>query len=131
MNVFETRSEENAAVVRGVWKALNTLRVDSLMAYFHDDVVSSSIDGRYPPSEGKDALTAFFNDFFARANDLHFEFVGEPYAMGDMVMIRQIDHYELDGVQRDDHIVSVLYITDGKIKKWIGQILPTGSPTKE
>lgn len=123
MDPFESLTAEITKVVEDVWKTLNTLDVDALMAYFHDDAVTLDIEDHFPPTEGKENLAAFFRDFYEKAKNIHFELVGEPHVAGNFVVVRQIDHFELDGNQRHSHIVSVLYITDGKIKKWIGQIL--------
>ena len=113
---------KNMNLVSEVYATLNGLVAKDLEKYFLDDASLHSLNETSPPIEGKEAICEFFEKFFSDAKSIHFELIGNPHAMGDIVTIKHIDHFELDGTKHNIEYVSVIVINELRIKKWLGYI---------
>ena len=120
--MFENTEAENVQLVSKIYESLNSLETDRLSDHFLDDAALYSLNDRVSPIEGKQTILAFFSKFFADAQNIEFELLGEPCALGNIVTFKHIDHFELDGIKHDDFYVSVVLLVDGKIKKWLGYV---------
>ena len=120
--MFENVEAENVQLVSKIYESLNSLEIGKLGAHFLDDAALYSLNDSVPPMQGKPTILEFFSGFFAQANNVEFELIGEPCALGNIVTFKHIDHFELDGVKHDDFYVSVVLLIDGKIKKWLGYV---------
>ena len=120
MNSIAIEESKNGQLIAEVYTALNSLDANKLGDFFSDDATLVSLNDSVSPTEGKPTIVEFFAGFYAQAKNVNFELICTPVAMGNMVTFKHIDHFEVDGVQRDDHYVSVVLIVDGRVKKWLG-----------
>ena len=112
----------NSLLVAEVYDSLNSLDPENLGRHFLAEAALYSLNDNVHPIEGKLAIVEFFSEFFAKAKNVNFELLSAPQCMGKMVMFEHVDHFDFDGVKHDDHYVSVVLLSDGKIKKWLGYL---------
>jgi len=109
----------NVRFVERLFELLNSLNADELVKNFADDASLLPFDEKYPSISGKKAIYDFYSNFFKRAKNISFELIGPPNDFGNLVVVKKVDSFEIDGARHTQNWVDVIYIVNGKVKKWL------------
>jgi hypothetical protein len=122
MNEIQELEAKNSELVEVVFESLKLLDAVKVSNYFSDFASLDSIGDNIPPVVGREAILDYFRNVFAVTKDIEFELVGKPVANGSIVLVKQINRFEMDGIQHNDLYVSAVYVVNGKINKWIAHL---------
>jgi len=119
----DTRTVETVAAVERFNEAFNRHDVDAVMAAMTDDPVfdrpSPAPDGaRF---EGRAAVRAYWEQFFANAPDARFE-TEEIFACGDRCVVRWIYRKTKDGQPWHLRGVDLFRVRDGKVAEKLAYV---------
>ncbi len=109
-------------IVRNVYAAMNNSELDELETYFAEDIEVSSIQELTAPTKGKESVVEMLRQMLDIAKGSEFVLSAGPFAMGDIVSVEYVHHYEVDGDSRQDHNVSIFVFENQKISRWLGYI---------
>jgi ketosteroid isomerase-like protein len=111
------------AAVERFNEAFNRHDVPAVMAAMTEDCV---FDSTRPPPDGERivgqvAVRAFWEAFFARSPQAHFE-AEEVVALGDRCVVRWVYHWERDG--RPGHIrgIDLFRVRDGRVAEKLSYV---------
>ena len=115
-------SEENIALLREAFEAMNRDGLDAWIAYLADDVDHRAIVGAPDdrgPIHGKDEVKDYLQEWFDMFDDFKVEPVELIDAGGDNVVavLRFGGRAKLSGVETDQAFAIVYTIRDGKIAR--------------
>lgn len=122
-STHDTRTAETLAVVNRFNEAFNRHDVDAVMAAMTEDCIFDST--RPPPDgeriEGQAAVRKFWQAFFARSPQAHFD-TEEIFAAGDRAVVRWVYRWVRDGVSGHIRGVDVFRVRDGKVAEKLSYV---------
>jgi len=92
-------TDDNKAIVRAVYDAINARDRDALSAAFSDDLVSQT---PFPEGPGRDGFLALYDEVVAKYPDYRLE-VQDQIAEGDQVVTRYTAH----GLDEDVDLIGI------------------------
>ena len=122
MNGIEELEAKNSELIKAIFESLKLLDAVKVSNYFADFASLNSIGDEIPPVVGREAILDYFRNVFAVTKNIEFELVGNPVANGSIVLVKQINRFEMDGIQYNNLYVSAVHIVNGKINKWIAHV---------
>jgi ketosteroid isomerase-like protein len=116
-------SEQARTVIERFNEAFNLHDVDAIMGWMTEDCV---FENTRPAPEGtrisgQRALRAFWEEFFRRSPQAHFE-TEELFASGDRCVVRWTYRWVRDGVPGHVRGVDVFRVRDGKISEKLSYV---------
>ena len=112
-----------SAVVEQFNEAFNRHNVDAIMALMTDDCVFENT--RPAPDgtriAGHTAVRAFWDEFFRRSPDAHFE-TEDLFESGDRCVVRWVYRWVRDGVQGHVRGVDLFLVRDGKVAEKLSYV---------
>ncbi len=122
MDEIELLESKNSELVKEVFNSLRLLDAVKVSNYFSDFASLDSIEDNITPIVGREAILDYFRNVFAVAKNVEFKLLGDPVAFGSIVLVKQLNHFEMNATVHDDLYVSAVYIVNGKINKWIAHL---------
>jgi uncharacterized protein (TIGR02246 family) len=115
-------ADTNEATLQAFLDAFNAHDVDAVMAAMTDDCVFESTA---PPlgerHEGRDAVRAAWEAFFASSPSAHFD-AEETIATGDRCVVRWVYTWDADGGGGKVRGVDVIRVRDGKVAEKLAYV---------
>jgi hypothetical protein len=111
--------EENVNLLYSIFESLKLRDAVKVSNYFSDFASIFSMGDEIPPVIGRESILEYFRKVFSSSEVTEFELACSPVAFGDIVLVKQINHIEKDGILHNDLFVNAIYIVNGKINKWI------------
>ncbi len=103
--------------------AFNAHDVDAIMEWMTADCIFENTRPT-PDGErhvGQQAVRAFWESFFARSPQAHFE-TEEIFSCGDRAVVRWVYHWKRDGVEGHVRGVDLFRVRDGKVAEKLSYV---------
>jgi ketosteroid isomerase-like protein len=119
----DPRDKETLSVVQRFNEAFNRHDVGAVMAMMTEDCLFDST--RPPPDgeryEGQAAVRRFWESFFSRSSEAHFE-TEEIFAAGDRCVVRWVYRWVRDGQPGHVRGVDLFRVRDGKVAEKLSYV---------
>jgi len=121
-NNLEQLEQENVELLHSIFESLKLRDVVKVSNYFSDFASIDSMGGNIPPVIGREAILVYFRNVFAAKDEIEFELACAPVAFGNIVLVKQINHFLKNGIQHKDVYVNSVFVFNGKVNKWIAHL---------